>query len=113
MSDLRVLVPFNDFSFMTFRDSRSVSSCVPGQRTVPAGGLLLKYAPTKSPTNVTFQGGAIAPGVPVELVFWGDWWNNAGKPLRDSLESAVKNILSSRSTQAFWVLIQIMLGLLT
>src|SRR6266550_1889177 len=100
MGDLRVLVPFNDFSFMTFRDSRSVSSCVPGQRTVPAGGLLLKYAPTKSPTNVTFQGGAIAPGVPVELVFWGDWWNNAGAQLRGDLIGAVQNILAGPFTRA-------------
>jgi hypothetical protein len=100
VSDVRVTVPFDDIRFLTFREGRSVSSCPPGPRTVPVGGTLLKYAPTKSPTDLTFQGGSIAPGVPVQLVFWGDWWNGDGQGLRSDLESAVQNILAGPYTSA-------------
>jgi hypothetical protein len=100
MGDVRVLVPFRDYEFLTFHERRWVSSCPPGARTAPIGGTLLTYAPTIAPTNLTFQGGAIAPGVPVELLFWGDWWNAAGAGERDALISAVQTLLAGPYTRA-------------
>ena len=86
--------------FLTFRSSRSVSSCPPGPPTVAVGGNLLLYAPTKSPTNVSPHGGVVGSDLAIQLVFWGDWWNGAGQALKTSLEGAVAKIVAGPYTNA-------------
>jgi hypothetical protein len=101
MADFRVVVSRADRDRLTFRSGRSISSEPPGApKTVTAGGVLLKYAPTVPQTNLTNHEGAIAPGAPIQLIFWGDWWNGPGQPLRTSLEAAAQAILTGPYTSA-------------
>jgi hypothetical protein len=45
-------------------------------------------------TNVVFHGGAIAPGVPVQIIFWGDAWNaEPSATLRNQLVEAAVNLI--------------------
>ena len=44
-------------------------------------------------TNVSFHGGTVAPGVSVELFFWGNSWNAEDSRLRDELINAVMNLI--------------------
>jgi hypothetical protein len=44
-------------------------------------------------TNVVNHGGAVAPNVPVHLIFWGDSWNGGDATLRDQLIAAALNLI--------------------
>jgi hypothetical protein len=79
---------------------RTVGS-VPHPQTVPAGGNILRFTEHRDPGGVSFHGGAIAPGLPVQLIFWGSWWAGPdGNALRATLEAKVQNLLSGPYTGA-------------
>jgi hypothetical protein len=44
-------------------------------------------------TNVVSHGGAVAPGVPVQLIFWGNNWTTGDATLRDQLVAAALNLI--------------------
>lgn len=47
---------------------------------------VLVFADHKLPgSSVTFHGGAIGTGLPVQLIFWGSWWNGADGAARAAL----------------------------
>jgi hypothetical protein len=62
-------------------------------RTAPAQ-TLLRYPNHKVPSGVSFHRGAIAPSVPLQLLFWGDYWNNAGSQQHADIRSKVQELLS-------------------
>jgi hypothetical protein len=44
-------------------------------------------------TNVVSHGGTVAPGVPVQLIFWGDSWTTTGAALQQQLIAAAMNLI--------------------
>jgi hypothetical protein len=44
-------------------------------------------------TNVVSHGGSVAPGVPVQLIFWGNNWTTGDAALRDQLVAAALNLI--------------------
>ena len=44
-------------------------------------------------TNVVSHGGAVAPGVAVQLIFWGNNWTTGDATLRDQLVAAALNLI--------------------
>ena len=51
-------------------------------------------------TNVVSHGGTVAPGVPVQLIFWGNNWNTGNAGLRDQLVAAAHNLIDGPFTSA-------------
>ncbi|WEK21492.1 MAG: hypothetical protein P0Y49_10120 [Candidatus Pedobacter colombiensis] len=46
--------------------------------------------------SVDYHGGSVGSGMPVELLFWGDWWNTAeGSGRRILIETRVQAVLAS------------------
>jgi hypothetical protein len=73
---------------------RTLSSEAPGPATTPRSATL-RYTRSKANTALGFRGGALAPGVPVQLLFWGSFWLGPGAAQRHALESHVKQLLTS------------------
>lgn len=78
---------------------RSVSSEPPGGPHTASTETVLLYPPTRAPQNVTYHGGLLGGGLPgglpVQLIFWGNWWDTTGAGLRTGLEDAVKTLIQS------------------
>jgi hypothetical protein len=51
-------------------------------------------------TNVVSHGGTVAPGVAVQLIFWGNSWNTTDAALRDQIVSATLNLIEGPFTSA-------------
>jgi hypothetical protein len=51
-------------------------------------------------TNVVLHRGTVAPGVPVELIFWGNNWTTGDAALRDHLVAAALNLIDGPFSSA-------------
>jgi hypothetical protein len=83
---------------LSYRSSRWISSEPPGSAPTRPAETLFKFAPKQPSTNVIFHnGGWIASGVPVQLLFWGGWWDSdpEGSSRRDGVIGAVQRLLDS------------------
>lgn len=64
----------------------------------PAGDVLIFADNTLDGSSFSYHGGATAGapgGHPVQLVFWGSWWTNAGASARGAIEAATVAMLDS------------------
>jgi hypothetical protein len=62
---------------------REISSAPSGWSPPAPAQTLLRYAHHKSPARPYFHGGAIATRVPVQLLFWGDFWTAGDGTLQE------------------------------
>src|SRR5436190_23325422 len=82
------------FASITLVADRDVSSEVVGGPATAPAQTLLRYPQHKVPSGVSFHGGAIAPGVPLHLLFWGDYWNNAGAQQHADIRQKVQELVA-------------------
>lgn len=99
MRDFRILATnltfMPDLQFTYQKDDRTAE----GTWYRPNTPLLIFADHVLDGTSFTNHGGPIAgapEGHPLRLVFWGDWWLNAGKPARIEIESSTQALLQSR-----------------
>ena len=85
---------------LVFLTGRTFSSVPPGEPPSEPAETLLRYPGANSASDVVSGGGAIAPSVPVQLLFWGSFWNDAGALARDALIAKVQELLSGPYTSA-------------
>lgn len=79
----------NDFSYITYIFSERTVQSSWSHPDVP----VLVFADSALPGfSVQHHGGPVGSGLPVELLFWGDWWNSA--------EGVVRRVLIETRTQA-------------
>jgi hypothetical protein len=78
---------------------RSVSSEPLGAASTVPAETVLTYPAKRNPTDVTYHGGLLGAGLPgglpVQLLFWGTWWNGDGTERRVGIEQAVQRLLGS------------------
>jgi hypothetical protein len=71
------------------------------------GGNILRFSEHKDPGGVTWHLGLTLSGLPVQLLFWGNWWTSAdGATRRATLESQIQTLLAgpyTASLDQYWI----------
>jgi hypothetical protein len=65
-----------------------------------ADGLKFPANSGEKDTNVASHGGALASGVAVQLIFWGNSWNTSDTTLRNQIENATLNLVQGPFSSA-------------
>ena len=73
---------------------RDVSSETPGRPSTAPAETLLVFPDHRGQTSLTWHNGSVASGIPVQLLFWGDYWNQSGAGLRGQLITQVQELLT-------------------
>ena len=90
-----------DKVMLVYLTGRTFSSEPSGSVPSEPESTLLTYPGDNSASDVTYSGGAIAPSIPVQILFWGDYWNDSpGAATRDLLITKVQELLSGPYTSA-------------
>jgi hypothetical protein len=87
-------------SFVSLVAGRQVSSEPPGVPPTAPTQTLLRFDQHKTPTDLTFHGGAIAPALPIQLLFWGEFWRSLGAQQRSDIEARAQELLAGPYTSA-------------
>ncbi len=84
---------------IVFLTGRTFSSVPPGQPPSEPAQTLLRFPGANTVSDVVSGGGAIAPSVPVQLLFWGVYWYDR-PAIVDTLVAKVQDLLSGPYTSA-------------
>jgi hypothetical protein len=101
-----VEVTQSGISTLAVVSGRDVSSVPPGAPATAPAETVLTFAQHVTPTDVVYHHGGVAPALPIQLLFWGDFWNRGGAQQRSDLEAKIQELLAGPFTSRldqYWV----------